>query len=82
MKVKQQETQQNLSFNSYWLEFVKTCLRPLVRILVKHKVEFKSVNNLLRELYVEEGESYIKEVYRISAPIGGKIERLCLHILR
>ncbi|VAW44443.1 hypothetical protein MNBD_GAMMA02-430 [hydrothermal vent metagenome] len=60
MKVKQKNAQHNLSFNSYWLEFVKTCLRPLVRILVKHKVEFKSVNNLLRELYVEEGESYIQ----------------------
>jgi len=60
MKVKQKSAQHNLSFNSYWLEFVKTCLRPLVQILVKHKVEFKSVNNLLRELYVEEGESYIR----------------------
>ncbi len=31
----------------------------MVRILVKHKVEFKSVSNLLREIYVEEGESHI-----------------------
>jgi len=60
MKVKQKSVQHNLSFNIYWLDFVKTCLRPLVRVLVKNKVEFKSVNNLIRELYVEEGESYIQ----------------------
>lgn len=59
MKVKPTKIQQNLSFNAYWLDFIKTCLRPLVKILVKHKVEFKSVSNLLRELYVDEGESYI-----------------------
>ncbi len=49
----------NLSFSSSWLDFIKTSIRPMVKILVKNKVEFKSFSNLLRELYVEEGEKYI-----------------------
>lgn len=58
-----QQIQENrkLSFNVYWLQFIKTCLRPMVRILVKNKVEFKSIVNLLRELYILEGESYIEK---------------------
>jgi hypothetical protein len=63
----------NLSFNVYWLEFIKTCLRPMVRILVKNKVEFKSIVNLLRELYVIEGESYIEKTSKNSR---GKISSI------
>jgi hypothetical protein len=51
----------NLSFDVYWLGFIKTCLRPLVRILVKQKVEFNSFQNLVRGLFVEEAEKYIAE---------------------
>lgn len=51
----------NLSFDVYWLGFIKTCLRPLVRILIKQKVEFNSFQNLVRGLFVEEAEKYILE---------------------
>lgn len=51
---------QNLSFDVYWLRFIRTCLRPLIRILVKQKVEFNSFQNLVRELFVEEAETYIE----------------------
>ena len=52
----------NLSFDVYWLNFIQTALRPLLKILVKQKVEFKSLTNLLREIYVEEAEKYISEI--------------------
>jgi hypothetical protein len=51
----------HLSFDVYWLGFIKTCLRPLVRILIKQKVEFNSFQNLVRGLFVEEAEKYIME---------------------
>ncbi|WP_223789870.1 DUF6502 family protein [Marinicella meishanensis] len=51
----------HLSFDSYWLGFISTCLRPLVRILVKQKVEFNSFQNLVRRLFVEEAEKHIEE---------------------
>lgn len=50
----------NQSFDVYWLNFISVCMRPLIRILVKQKVEFKSLINLLRELYVEEAEKHIE----------------------
>lgn len=64
---------QNLSFSTYWLEFIKTCFRPIVRILVKNKVEFKSAVNLLRELYVDEGDSHIQRTTKNSR---GKISSI------
>ncbi len=57
----QQNKPVNLSFDVYWLGFIRTCIRPLVRILVKHKVEFNSFQNLARELFVEEAERHIEE---------------------
>ncbi|MFC3194431.1 DUF6502 family protein [Marinicella sediminis] len=51
----------SLSFDVYWLGFIKTCLRPLIRILIKQKVEFNSFQNLVRGLFVEEAEKYILE---------------------
>ncbi len=51
----------NLSFDVYWLDFIRTCLRPLIRILVKQKVEFNSFQNLVRELFVEEAEKHIEK---------------------
>ncbi|TDR19579.1 DUF6502 family protein [Marinicella litoralis] len=51
----------NLSFDVYWLSFIRTCMRPLIKILVKQKVEFNSFQNLVRELFVEEAERYIDE---------------------
>ncbi len=50
----------SLSFDIYWLGFIRTCMRPLVRILVKQKVEFNSFQNLVRELFVEEAEKHIE----------------------
>ena len=58
MKVKHSRSV-NLSFDVYWLNFIRTCLRPLVRILVKQKVEFNSFQNLVKELFVDEAEKYI-----------------------
>ena len=58
MKVKHSRSV-NLSFDVYWLNFIRTCLRPLVRILVKQKVEFNSFHNLVKELFVDEAEKYI-----------------------
>ncbi|MGJ8664326.1 MAG: hypothetical protein ACSHWU_11785, partial [Marinicella sp.] len=49
----------NLSFDVYWLGFIQTCLRPLIRILVKQKVEFNSFQNLAKEMFIEEAEKYI-----------------------
>ncbi len=63
----------NLSFDAYWLRFIKTCLRPLVRILVKQKVEFNSFQNLVRELFVEEAEKHITET---SENCRGKISSI------
>ena len=51
----------NLSFNVYWLGFIKTCLQPLIRILVKQKVEFNSFHSLVKEMFIEEAEKYITE---------------------
>lgn len=51
----------SLSFDVYWLGFIKTCLRPLITILVRQKVEFNSFQNLVRELFVDEAEKYIAE---------------------
>ncbi|MCX7554570.1 DUF6502 family protein [Marinicella sp. S1101] len=67
------QNKQNLSFNSYWLDFIGTCIRPMVKILVKNKVEFKSFSNLLREIYVEEGENHINKV---SSNSRGKISSI------
>lgn len=53
--------QTNLSFDINWLNFIKDSLRPIIRILVKNKVEFKTFINLTRELYVEEAEKHINE---------------------
>lgn len=50
-----------LSFDSRWLGFLAVCLRPIVKILVKNRVEFKSFINLARDLYVEEAESHIDQ---------------------
>lgn len=57
----QNKQSKNLSFDVYWLNFIRTCLRPLVRILVKQKVEFNSFQNLVKELFVEEAEKHINE---------------------
>lgn len=73
MKNIKDNKEQSLSFNSYWLEFIKTCIRPMVKILVKNKVEFKSFINLVRELYVEEGEKHINET---SSNSRGKISSI------
>lgn len=51
----------NPSFDVYWLGFIKTCLRPLIRILVKQKVEFNSFQNLAKDMFIEEAEKYIAE---------------------
>lgn len=64
---------QNLSFDVYWLDFIRTCLRPLIRILVKQKVEFNSFQNLVRELFVEEAERYIEKTTQNSR---GKISSI------
>ncbi len=63
----------NLSFDTYWLGFITTCLRPLIRILVKQKVEFNSFQNLVRVLFVEEAEKYIEETSQNSR---GKISSI------
>ena len=60
MKVNESNSM-NLSFDVYWLNFIRTCLRPLVRILVKQKVEFNSFQNLVKELFVDEAEKHINE---------------------
>lgn len=65
--------QSNLSFDLYWLNFIKTCLKPLVRILVRHKVEFKSFHNLVKELFVEEAEKHIANT---SSNSRGKISSI------
>jgi hypothetical protein len=49
----------NLSFDVNWIGFIKDGLRPIIKILVKNKVEFKSLVNLVRELYIEEAEKHI-----------------------
>jgi hypothetical protein len=51
----------NLSFDVNWLGFIKDGLRPIIKILVKNKVEFNSFTNLLREIYVEEAEKHINK---------------------
>ena len=51
----------NLSFDVYWLGFIQTCLRPLIRILVKQKVEFNAFYNLAKEIFVEEAEKFIED---------------------
>jgi|GEM_PF-1880789 len=53
---------QNLSFDVYWLGFIRTCMRPLIKILVKQKVEFNSFQNLVKELFVEEAETHINSI--------------------
>jgi len=63
----------NISFDIYWLGFIRTCLRPLVKILVKQKVEFNSFQNLVRELFVEEAEKHIEETTKNSR---GKISSI------
>lgn len=60
MKIESKPTK-NLSFDVYWLNFIRTCLRPLIKILVKQKVEFNSFQNLVKELFVEEAEKHINE---------------------
>ena len=52
---------QTLSFSSHWLNFIKVCFRPLIKILIKNKVEFKSFTNICRELYIEEAENFIEK---------------------
>lgn len=61
MTKKQTAPTQGLSFSPHWLNFIVICLRPIIRILVKNKVEFKTFFNLTRELYVEEAERHINE---------------------
>ncbi|MCF6299511.1 MAG: DUF6502 family protein [Proteobacteria bacterium] len=50
-----------MSFDINWLDFIKNGLRPIIRILVKNKVEFNSFINLVRELFVEEAEQHINQ---------------------
>lgn len=69
----QSTTTRNLSFDIYWLGFIRTCMRPLIRILVKQKVEFNSFQNLARELFVEEAEKHIN---KISENSRGKISSI------
>lgn len=73
MNKQQNNKEQSLSFNSYWLNFIQTCIRPMIKILVKNKVEFKSLINLLREIYVEEGEKHINKT---SSNSRGKISSI------
>ncbi len=52
---------QSLSFSPKWLKFILISLSPIIRLLVKNKVEFKTFLNLCRELYVKEAETFINE---------------------
>ncbi len=72
MKAKKSKSN-NLSFDVYWIGFIKTCLRPLIRILVKQKVEFNSFQNLAKEMFIEEAEKYITET---TANSRGKISSI------
>jgi len=60
MKGKQSKST-NLSFDLYWISFIKTCLSPLIRILIRNKVEFNTFTNICKEIYVSEAETYINE---------------------
>lgn len=55
-----QSNTRSLSFRSHWLNFIKISFRPLIKILIKNKVEFKSFNNICKELYIEEAEKFIE----------------------
>ena len=72
MKVLNQ-LQTNLSFDVNWLDFIKSGLRPFIKILVKNKVEFKSFINIVRELFVEEAEKHINKTTKDSR---GKISSI------
>ncbi len=63
----------NLSFSPHWLNFIAVSLRPIIRLLVKNKVEFKTFFNLTRELFVEEAENYINKT---SSDKRGKISSI------
>lgn len=55
------KNKQALSFSPHWLKFITVSLRPIIRLLVKNKVEFKTFLNLTRELFIEEAEDYINK---------------------
>ncbi|WP_154223861.1 DUF6502 family protein [Marinicella rhabdoformis] len=64
---------QKLSFSPKWMKFISISLRPVIRLLIKNKVEFKTFLNICRDLYVKEAESYI---YETSKDKRGKISSI------
>lgn len=51
----------NPSFKIYWVDFLRTCLKPLIRILIRNRVEFNSFISICKELYIDEAENYINQ---------------------